>query len=263
MSNKIQEKLASFWERQNPYQKEALKTIFWYSWFVIVLSIGLCVIELYFLKGISSGALERSFADKYLILTISDPTWQSMYAMNFLHKWNALTHLCGNIIGFIIGYIVLSLSYYCRAKKDLYFSKYYFFWFFLFCLTVFPFLIAGITLLFPGDFFTSVGFSGIVCVIFGATGGMSIYPLYNLLATRKDISDLKIVLPPLIVWVFAIVVFTVGMIYVNLTETEPGVNYQAHIGGIIIGFVFTFGFDMITRWKRRRESKKIESVVPS
>jgi hypothetical protein len=26
MSNKIQEKLASFWEEKNPYQKESLKT---------------------------------------------------------------------------------------------------------------------------------------------------------------------------------------------------------------------------------------------
>ncbi|MDY3202592.1 MAG: rhomboid family intramembrane serine protease [Methanocorpusculum sp.] len=258
MCNKLQQKLTSFKERQNPYQKEALKTIFCYCWFVIFLSLGLCVIELYFLKGISSGALDRIFADNYLFLNISDPTWQSMYAMNFLHNWNGLTHLSGNILGFIIGYIVLSLSYYCRAKKDLYFSKYYFFWFFLFCLTIFPFLIAGITLLFPGDVLSSVGFSGIVCVVFGAAGGMSIYPLYHLFASRKDISDLNIVLLPLIIWVSAII-STVWIIVPNLFATEPGINYQGHIGGIIIGFVFTFGFDMITRWKRRKDSEKIKS----
>lgn len=260
MSNKIQGKLASFWGEQNPYQKEACKTIFCYSWFVVVLILGLCIIELSFLDGISSGALERSFAENYLILNTSQYTWQSMYAMNFLHKWNALTHLCGNIIGFIIGYIVLSLSYYCRAKKDLYFSKNYFFWFFLCCLTVFPFLIAGVTLLFPGDIHTTVGFSGIVCVVFGSMSGMSIYPLYHFIATRKHFPDQKFVLLPLIVWVSAII-FTVWMIVPNLTEIEPGLNYQGHIGGIIIGFVFTFGFDMITRWKRRKDSEKIESVT--
>lgn len=262
MSNKIQEKWASFKEGKNPYKKEACRTILCYSWFVIFLSLGLCIIALNFLNGISSGALEYTFAENYLFLNISHYTWQSMYAMNFLHKWDALTHLIGNIIGFILGYILLSLSYYYRAKKELYFSKYYFFWFFLFCLTVFPFLISGITLLFPGDVLSSVGFSGIVCVVFGAAGGMSIYPLYNLLATRKHFPDQKFVLLPLIVWVSAII-STVWMIVSNLTEIEPGVNYQGHIAGLIIGFVFTFGFDMITRWKRRRESKKIESVVPS
>ncbi|MDD2287133.1 MAG: rhomboid family intramembrane serine protease [Paludibacter sp.] len=250
MSNKILEKLASFKEGQNAYQKEACKTIFCYCWFVIFLSLGLCIIEINIINAINSGALEYTFADNYLFLNISHYTWQSMYFMNFLHK-DVLTHLGGNIIGFILGYIVLSLSYYFRAKKELYFPQYYFFWFFLCCLTVFPFFISGVTLLFPGDIHNSVGFSGIVCVVFGATGGMSIYPLYNLLANRKDLPDLKFIFIPLIVWVFAIV-GTFGMIFLELIATEPGVNHQAHILGIIIGLVFTFGFDMITRWKRRK-----------
>jgi membrane associated rhomboid family serine protease len=251
MSNKILEKLASFKEGQNPYQKEACKTIFCYSWFVVVLILGLRIIDLSYINGISSGALEYTFAENYLILNVSHYTWQSMYAMNFLHELDALTHLVGNLIGFILGYIVLSLSYYCRAKKELYFPQYYFFWFFLCCLTVFPFLISGVTLLFPGDIHNSVGFSGIVYAVFGATGGMSIYPLYNLLSNRKDLPDLKFIFIPLIVWVFAIV-GTFGMIFLELIATEPGVNHQAHIVGIIIGLVFTFGFDMITRWKRRK-----------